>query len=208
MLQATSELVAVRGYQQTTIELIANSASVSLKTFYEQFATKEECLLAAFDNDLEAAAEVFDELLDPEAPWPERIASGLEIFIELVIAEPARAKLCLVASQSAGAGAFARYQAALERVALQFREGRELNPMAGRMPDGLEIAVAGGIAWLVHQRLTKGEGERLRELLPEMIQLTLTPYAGEEQARRTARATLDRKSAVLPQAQGDRVGEM
>src|SRR6476646_8251038 len=65
-LFAVSELVAERGYQKTTIELIAKSARVALSTFYEQFASKEECFLAAFDDDVEAAAEVFAELLDEE----------------------------------------------------------------------------------------------------------------------------------------------
>ena len=50
MLLATAELVAERGYQKTTIELIAKTARVALSTFYEQFASKEECFLAAFDE--------------------------------------------------------------------------------------------------------------------------------------------------------------
>jgi AcrR family transcriptional regulator len=208
MLQAISELAAERGYQKTTIDLIAKSARVSLKTFYEHFASKEECFLVAFDTDVEAAAEIFEELLDPEMPWPDRIASGLEIFLEMVAAEPTRAKLCLVASQSAGSAAFARYQATLERVALKLREGRDLNPMAGKMPEGLEVAIAGGIAWLVHQRLVNGSGEKLRELLPEIVQLTLTPYVGEEQARRAAWTASSGDGVVLPMVQGDRAGEM
>src|SRR6478752_2495333 len=66
ILFATSELVAERGYQKTTIELIAKSARVALRTFYEHFASKEECFLAAFDADLDAAAEVFEEIVDPD----------------------------------------------------------------------------------------------------------------------------------------------
>src|ERR1044072_3421259 len=46
MLLATAELVAERGYQKTTIELIAKTARVALSTFYEQFSSKEECFLA------------------------------------------------------------------------------------------------------------------------------------------------------------------
>jgi AcrR family transcriptional regulator len=210
ILYATSELVAERGYQKTTIELIAKSARVALRTFYEHFASKEECFLAAFDADLDAAAEVFNEILDPDELWPDQIATGLEVFLELVIAEPARAKLCLVASQSAGAAAFKRYQEALERVAPKLREGRALNPMSQKMPDGLEMAIAGGLAWLVHQRLLSGEnGDQLRDLLPEMIQIALTPYVGEVQARRTAQAATERESVVLPKnARGDRNREI
>jgi hypothetical protein len=82
--------------------------------------------------------------------------------------------------------------------------------MSQKMPDGLEMAIAGGLAWLVHQRLLSGEsGDQLRDLLPEMIQIALTPYVGEVQARRTARAATERESVVLPKnARGDRNREI
>jgi hypothetical protein len=76
------------------------------------------------------------------------------------------------------------------------------------MPDGLEAALAGGIAWLVHQRLAKGEVEEIKGLLPEMIQLTLTPYVGEEEARRAAEAAATREPVELPKARGGGTGEM
>jgi AcrR family transcriptional regulator len=195
MLLATAELVAERGYQKTTIELIAKTARVALVTFYEQFATKEECFLAAFDENLAAAREVFEELLDAEQAWPDQIASALEIFLEMVVAEEARAKLCIVESQAAGGAALARYQALLESVAPKLREGRELNPRSSRLPDGLEVAIAGGLAWLIHQRLVSGRVEGLEELLPEMLQVTLTPYVGEAEAARAAEAAEARAAA-------------
>lgn len=195
MLLATAELVAERGYQKTTIELIAKTARVALVTFYENFANKEECFLAAFDENVEAAREVFGELLDTEQAWPDQIASSLEIFLEMVVAEQARAKLCIVESQAAGAEALARYQAMLESVAPKLREGRELNPRASRLPEGLEVAIVGGLAWLVHQRLVAGRIDGLKGLLPEMLQVTLTPYVGEIEAARAAEAAQARAAA-------------
>lgn len=195
MLLATAELVAERGYQKTTIELIAKTARVALVTFYEHFANKEECFLAAFDENVEAAREVFAELLDPELAWPDQIAAGLEVFLEMVVTEQARAKLCIVESQAAGGAALARYQGLLESVAPKLREGRELNPRSERLPDGLEVAIAGGLAWLVHQRLVSGQADGLKELLPEMLQVTLTPYVGEVEAARAAEAAQARAAA-------------
>lgn len=195
MLLATAELVAERGYQKTTIELIAKTARVALSTFYEQFASKEECFLAAFDENVEAAREVFGELLDVEQPWPDQIAAGLEILLEMVVTEEARAKLCIVESQAAGSAPLARYQAMLESVAPKLREGRELNPRAARLPDGLEVAIAGGLAWLVHQRLVADRAGEVKAMLPEMLQVTLTPYLGEAEAARAAEAAQARVAA-------------
>jgi AcrR family transcriptional regulator len=195
MLLATAELVAERGYQKTTIELIAKTARVALSTFYEQFSSKEECFLAAFDETIAAAAEVFGELLDSEQPWVEQVSSALEIFLEMVAREPARAKLCIVESQAAGGAALARYQAMLEQAAPKLREGRAHNPRASRLPDGLETAIVGGLAWLIHQRLLADQVNDIKALLPEMLQVTLTPYVGEVEAARAAEAAQARAAA-------------
>jgi len=195
MLLATAELVAERGYQKTTIELIAKTARVALVTFYEQFANKEECFLAAFDESVTAAGEVFAELVDSEQAWPDQIAAGLEVFLEMVVSEQARAKLCIVEAQAAGGEALARYQAMLESVAPKLREGRELDPRTSRLPDGLEVAIVGGLMWLVHQRLIADRVDDLRGLLPEMLQVTLTPYVGEVEAARAAEAAQARVAA-------------
>lgn len=195
MLLATAELVAERGYQKTTIELIAKTARVALSTFYEQFSSKEECFLAAFDETVAAAAEVFEELLDPDLPWAEQISAALEIFLEMVVNEPARARLCIVEAQAAGGESLARYQAMLESVAPKLREGRLHNPRSSRLPDGLEVAIVGGLAWLVHQRLIGDRDEEIKGLLPEMLQVTLTPYVGEAEASRAADAALARAAA-------------
>lgn len=195
MLLATAELVAERGYQKTTIELIAKTARVALVTFYEHFANKEECFLAAFDENVAAAGEVFAELLDPEQPWVDQISTGLEVLLEMVVSEQARAKLCIVEAQAAGTESLARYQSMLERVAPKLREGRELNPRASRLPDGLEVAIAGGLMWLVHQRLVSDRVDDLMALLPEMLQVTLTPYVGEVEAARAAEAAQARAAA-------------
>ena len=83
----------------------------------------------------------------------------------------------------------------LEMVAPKLREGRELNPRASRLPDGLEVAIAGGLMWLVHQRLVTGRADDLKGLLPEMLQVTLTPYVGEVEAARAADAAQARAAA-------------
>lgn len=195
ILLATAEVVAERGYRKTTIELIAKTARVALGTFYEQFASKEECFLAAFDESVEAAGSVFGELLDTELSWPDQIASGLEILLEMVVGEEARAKLCLVEAQAAGGPALARYQSMLERVAPKLREGRALNPRTDRLPEGLEVSIAGGLAWLLHQRLIAGQADDLKGLLPEMLQVTLTPFVGEVEAAEAAEAAQARAAA-------------
>jgi AcrR family transcriptional regulator len=195
ILLATAELVAERGYRKSTIELIAKTSRVALVTFYEHFSSKEECFLAAFDESVAGAEEVFAERIDPEDSWQEQISAGLEIFLEMAVKERARAKLCIVEAQAAGATSLARYLAMLESVTPKLREGRESNPRSSRLPDGLELAIAGGIVWLVQQRLAADDVEDLNLLLPELLQVTLTPYVGEVEAGRAADAAQARVAA-------------
>jgi AcrR family transcriptional regulator len=195
MLRAAVEVVGERGYQKATIEAIAKAARVALVTFYEQFANKEDCFLAAFDESVEAASTVLGELLDAERPWPDQLASALEIVLEMVAAEPARARLCIVESQAAGPAGLARYQAALARVGEWLSQGRALNPRGERLPEGLEVAIVGGLAWLIHQRLAGDRVDELKGLLPEMLQVTLTPYVGDVEAARAAEEAQARVAA-------------
>jgi hypothetical protein len=74
----------------------------------------------------------------------------------------------------------------LKRVAPLLRSGRELNPRADKLPESLEETLAGGVLWVINQRLIAGEAEKLRALLPEALEFLLRPYVGEEVAARQA----------------------
>ena len=49
IVQAMIEVVAERGYPETRVVDVIGVAGVSRKTFYELFASKEDCFLAAYD---------------------------------------------------------------------------------------------------------------------------------------------------------------
>jgi AcrR family transcriptional regulator len=199
LLLATALLVSERGYQKTTIEAIAKTARVALATFYENFANKEECFLAAFDQNVEVAEDLLREVIDPRQPWPQRVAEAARAVLDLVAAEPAGARLCLVEAAGAGSAGLQRYQGMLERVAEKLREGRQLHPAGDTLPEGLELATAGGLAWLLYQRLNRGEEDQLSALLPEMVQIALGPYVGrEEAAARAASAAADGSTSEAP----------
>ena len=129
MLLATAELVAERGYQKTTIELIAKTARVALSTFYEHFSSKEECFLAAFDETIAAAGEVFAELLDPEQAV---VGADLRRPRDLRSRWSSTSRRGRASASSRprppGGVALVRYQAMLEAVAPKLREGRESQP--------------------------------------------------------------------------------
>jgi AcrR family transcriptional regulator len=188
LLAATIELVAKRGYRGTSIDHIVKSARVGYVAFYELFEGKEDCFLAAFERIVEETSEAVAAAVAAETEWPDQICAALDTLLDLIAADPARARVGLVEVQAAGRKAYARYEEAIDGAAPKLREGRELSVEAATLSDTLEEAVLGGIAWILHQRLVKGEMEKTGGLLRETIQIALSPYLGEAKAHRLATA--------------------
>jgi AcrR family transcriptional regulator len=179
ILAAAERLVAERGCAGATIEGIVKLAGVSTVTFYEHFAGKKECFVAAFDRAVEETRAMLREAVAEELPWPDQVRAGLRALLEAIAAEPARARMCLVEAQMDGPALLARYEAALDDAAPVLREGRALGAAAAGLPETLEQATVGGLAWLLRQRLELGEGEGVEDLYPRLIDIAISPYLGE-----------------------------
>jgi AcrR family transcriptional regulator len=182
MLDAIAELVAKRGYRGTTIEHIVKRAGVARSTFYENFDNREACLLAAFDAAVEETRHRILAATAGEREWPEQVRRGLLALIDSVVAEPALARTCLVESMTAGPDALARYEAALQSFTPFFARGREFCEEGEALPETLEDSLVGGVVWMIHQRLLRGQIEEIAALLPTMLEFVLAPYLGEERA--------------------------
>jgi AcrR family transcriptional regulator len=178
ILDAVEGLIASRGCAATPIEAIVKAAGVSSVTFYEFFAGKEDCFVAAFDRAVEAAAGQLGAA-PAELSWPEQIATGLRALAALIAAEPERARLCLVEAQTGGPQLSARFEATLDRVAAKLREGRALETAPKELPATHEEATAGALAWLLREHLERDRGDDLEALYPKLIDLALAPYLGD-----------------------------
>ena len=194
LFEATVELVAKRGYRNTSIDQIVKAARVGYVAFYDLFDGKEECFMAAFDRIADETAESLAEAVAGEEEWPRQMAAALECVIDLAVADPRRARIALVEVQAAGPEAYARYEEAIDRAAPKLREGRALGKDAAELSDTLEEAILGGIVWVIHQRLVKGELGEAEPLLEQSIQIALSPFIGDAEARRLAAATLRNRS--------------
>ena len=162
LLDATEALVAEKGVGSASIEAIVKAAGVSSVTFYEHFRNKEECFVATFDRAVaELRAEVRDAI-PPDGDRSECVRAGIAALLAAIDAAPARARLCFVEAQKGGPQLAARYDEALDAAAAE-------------LEDSLGEAIAGGLAWLLRERLELGGGGSVRELLPEMTEVVLPP---------------------------------
>ena len=187
ILRATGELVAKRGYGDVTVELIVKRARVSYKTFYKHFPSKEACYLALFDRAVGSAQRTIRErLAEEQRDWADRVVLVLQMFTEMIVAEPLIAKAVIVEAPAAGQGILGRYEEAIKALVPLFKAGREHNPRGADLPATVEDTLAGSVFWSAYQRLIVGEADALPEVLPELIQLVLRTYLGEAEAARIA----------------------
>jgi AcrR family transcriptional regulator len=194
LFEATVELVAKRGYRDTSIDHIVKSARVGYVAFYDFFEGKEDCFLAAFDRIVDEATSALKEAVAAEEEWPQQMAAALACLVDLIAGEPKRARIALIEVQAAGPRGYARYEEVVDRAVPKLREGRELSDDAAQLSQMLEEAVLGGVLWIAHQQIVEGRLDDVEPLLQQAIQISLSPYIGDDDARALADATLKKRS--------------
>jgi AcrR family transcriptional regulator len=178
--------VAEQGYHETTISQIAAAAGVSRRTFYSYFDSKEACFLATFALIEDHLVAVMEDAAEGRRGWPAKVRAQLAAMLEELAANPDLVRFALIAPPAAGGPFLERYRSFLERIMGVIAEER---PARSKQPnEGAELALAGGLAALMVAKVNAGEGGRLPELLPELVELLLTPYIGHERAATQARA--------------------
>jgi AcrR family transcriptional regulator len=122
MLAAMAEAVADKGYAGTAVADVIAGAGVSRKTFYEQFANKEACFLAAYDAGVGLLLGAIDEAIRTAEGGPlDAARAGTRCYLEMLAANPALARTFLLEVTAAGPAARERHAAVHERFAEQLR---------------------------------------------------------------------------------------
>jgi AcrR family transcriptional regulator len=143
---------AERGYEATTVADLIALSGVSRADFYKHFTDKEACFIATLAETLGLAMRFVTLRYDGQG-------SALRSFVELIVEQPAAARLCFVEAYGAGEaleamdGAVAAVEALYEQ-AFAARRGET------EMPPELVRAIVGGLRRVIYSRLRRGdEGE-------------------------------------------------
>ena len=175
-----------KGYRAVTVADIVRRAGIARNTFYENFSSKEDCFLAASDYAVNEALQRVVDAASKIDSWPDRVGAGLAAFLHYVASEPELARTCIVEALSAGPAAVERYERSIQSFVPLFRMGRKVSSKGDELPDTLEETIVGGVFWILYQRIIMGQAEQIEELLPELVEFSLTPYLGAEAAKRVA----------------------
>ena len=175
-----------KGYRAVTVADIVRRAGIARNTFYENFSSKEDCFLSASDYAVNEALRRVVDAASKVDGWPDRVSVGLAAFLNYVAGEPELARTCIVEALSAGPAAVDRYERSIQSFVPLFRMGRKASAKGDELPDTLEETIVGGVFWILYQRIIMGQVEQIEELLPELVEFSLTPYLGAEAAKRVA----------------------
>jgi AcrR family transcriptional regulator len=163
-------LVAEKGYEATTLADLAELSGVSSRSFYGLFESKRACFAETLQNVIMLSVGIATQIgNDPQlGGWEEQARAGSHAFAEMVVAQPAAAKACLIESYAAGPDVVAPLEAAITGFEALARAIIEHSPERAAMPPEMITAYTGGVEEMVRMRLVAGE----EEFLPDLIDQT------------------------------------
>jgi AcrR family transcriptional regulator len=228
ILSAAVEVARERGAEAMTVARVVSRAGLSRRTFYELFADREDCFLAAFDDALARASAIVLPAYEAEPEWRAQIRAALAALLEFFDDEPGLGALLVVDALRAGPGALERRAQVLRVLIEAVERGATARKASTEHPELTAEGVVGLVFSLIHARMLErapgggGEPEARREsragrapasprrsarteplsaLLNPLMSMIVLPYLGTSASQRELR----RPVAVRPAAPQRRV---
>lgn len=89
LLDGLAASIDERGYRDTTVADVVRHARTSKRTFYDHFASKEQCFVELLDANNEELVGALRDAVDPSAPWPEQVRQAVTAYVGTIEANPA-----------------------------------------------------------------------------------------------------------------------
>jgi AcrR family transcriptional regulator len=198
MLAAALSAVEEVGYSRMTVAQVISRAKVSRKTFYDVFADREDCFLAALEQAVTQAGRHVKEAYARETGWREGVRAGLGELLVFFDEEPALARLVLVEALGAGPRVLERRAEILDELAKIVDQGRFATNAGREPPEVVAEGVVGAVFAVLHTRALGEDGdERFACLLGSLMNIVVLPYLGARAAsRELSRQAPERRRAA------------
>jgi AcrR family transcriptional regulator len=177
------ESCAEKTYAATTITDIVSRAHISRTTFYKHFDDKRACFDAAIGyciGELQGAAAAAHSSADPPGEAARKAAAAV---VGVLAAKPGLAQVLTGDALAVEPEVIERYRrATIPALEALWSEGG-VEPAAHTDP---RLAF-GQAQVLILNQIATGNPDKLLELLPEIVYLTVSPFGGHEEALRQSR---------------------
>ena len=202
LIAAAGQGLEELGYVRLTVSQIVNRARVSRRTFYDHFPGREDCLVAVLEQAVELPTRLARDSYAQQKSWRTGMRAALESVLIVMDEEPGLARLCIVEPLRGGPRVLAFRTETMRKIAHVLDVGRH-EPQALREPPAITAeAVAGGVFWVLHNRLCEGRRQPLLDLLGALMSMITLPYLGA----RVAAEELKKPTGALARENGRRSG--
>ena len=164
---AAVELLADRGYGATTVQDLTAAAGISTITFYDLFSGKAELVLDACDALIASACATLRSRPAVDGALRARLAATLTAVVEVILAQPAAARVALAEVAAVGQPGLARRRSLTTGLHDLLRSAATVDG-APAMSDAALTVLAGGSLHVFDGHLRAG---RLRPLRPAAAEL-------------------------------------
>ena len=89
LLDGLAQSIVERGYRETTVADVVRIAKTSKRTFYDQFASKEECFIELLRANNEDLIVTIRGSVDPEAQWDDQVRRAAGAYVDHIASRPA-----------------------------------------------------------------------------------------------------------------------
>lgn len=175
LLEGLSQALENKSYRDITLADIAAAAKVSKRTFYEQFKTKDDCLLALAEHTSRAILLNILAVYEPTQSWGELVRDVTLAYLGFIESKPQLMRALYIELAALGeSGIRVRRKVAEQfaqflqsQVKLQCEKGAPLQPIT--LP--LSMALVAGINELILYALSDDNEQSLMSLAPIAEQL-------------------------------------
>ncbi len=182
-LRAFAKLASERGYANVNIDDVVRLASMSTTTLYANFSGKDDLMAAAIDGACGEALATVLSAFNRHQSWPDAVRAGFGALLAFLASRPELARLVTVEVYAAGDAAIERRASAIAPLGALLENN---TTMWGTMPPVVFEVIAGGVAHLLYETVSRSGPEALPGLAPLCTYLTLSPFLGPEEAWRAA----------------------
>ncbi len=193
--------VGERGYAATRITDLVEISGVSRRTFYDLFPDMNACFVATLETLVGVGSKVVES---PSGTWDEQVRAGAAGFAELVAAQPAAARMCLIEAFAAGPDGMRPLEQAIAAFEAHAREMAARSPEQAGMPAEMITADTGAILEITRNALRTGRIAELPSLMTGYADVVLSHRPPPEQLKLKTRPPTPAPETIDAHDHGER----
>jgi AcrR family transcriptional regulator len=167
IMNALVATIATYGFDGSSVERIAKRAGVSRRTFYEQFADREDAYLHTYDTAAGRLLERVNGAWGQDSDGAEQLRLWLRALLECLAEEAQLARVCIVDVLSAGPQALEHRERQMRNFAVPLEEAAVAHngaPAPALAADGLVAAIYD----VIYKLLAQDRADELPDLLEDL----------------------------------------